>query len=65
MQGAAFVDYYHGMLWISATANDRSNSGVPRPYGPPTDHCEGSHWECNGVCRSHNRCALLDLVATC
>jgi len=46
--GAAFVDYDHEMLWISATANDRDSS-APRPYGPPTDHCNGSHWECNGV----------------
>lgn len=50
--GAAMVDYDHGNLWISATANDRA-SITPRPYGPPTDHdpeCKfGSHWECNGV----------------
>ena len=48
--GAAFVDYDHGTLWISATANDRVNGGTaPRPYGPPHDHSCGGHWECNGV----------------
>ena len=62
------MDYDHGMLWISATANDRANSGAPRPYGPPTDHCEGSHWECNGVCtpqafRSRLLCALMTTLA--
>lgn len=47
--GAAFVDYDHGQLWISATANDRVSS-APRPFGPPTDHCaQEKHWECNGV----------------
>ena len=46
--GAAFVDYDHGQLWISATANDRAST-APRPHGPPADHCNGSHWECNGV----------------
>ena len=47
--GAAFVDYDHGQLWISATANDR-DSQAPRPYGPPHDHsCSEKHWECNGV----------------
>ena len=47
--GAAFVDYDNGMLWISATANDRV-SNAKRPYGPPTDFCPHvKHWECNGV----------------
>jgi hypothetical protein len=47
--GAAFVDYDHGQLWISATANDRAGT-ASRPYGPPTDHCESERtWECNGV----------------
>ena len=49
--GAAFVDYDHGTLWISATANDRVDGGnAPRPYGPPHDHsCRDRAWECNGV----------------
>jgi len=48
--GAAFVDYDHGQLWISATANGRSSPTAPRPYGPPHDHsCSETHWECNGV----------------
>lgn len=46
--GAAYVDYEHGMLWISATANDRVNRSALRPYGPPHEPGCG-HWECNGV----------------
>ena len=42
--GAAFVDYEHGNLWISATANDRVGHSSPRPYGP--DHSFCGHWEC-------------------
>jgi hypothetical protein len=41
--GAAFVDYDHDMLWISATANDRQHNNT-RPYGPPATSC--GHWEC-------------------
>jgi hypothetical protein len=56
--GAAFVDYDHGRLWISATANDRVSkppNQKQRPFGPPVDHSclapsgKPSHWECNGV----------------
>ena len=55
--GAAFVDYDHDMLWISATANDRASPDSPRPDGPPHSHCNRTvhgvsvenHWECNGV----------------
>eukprot|EP00040_Diaphanoeca_grandis_P015097 m.76873 g.76873 ORF g.76873 m.76873 type:complete len:405 (-) comp24947_c0_seq1:283-1497(-) len=43
--GAAFVDYDHGMLWISATPNDRVfPHNTTRPYGPPHKFC--GHWEC-------------------
>ena len=40
--GAAFVDYDHERLWISATANDRAGHNSPRPYGPNHTHC--GHW---------------------
>ena len=43
--GAAFVDYDHGTLWISATPNDRANKTAPRPYGPKHDFSCG-HYEC-------------------
>jgi hypothetical protein len=43
--GAAFVDYDHETLWISATPNDRANHTSERPYGPPHDFSCG-HFEC-------------------
>lgn len=43
--GAAFVDYDHGMLWVSATPNERgANKTAKRPFGPPHKFC--GHWEC-------------------
>ena len=42
--GAAFVDYDHGVLWISATPNDRANPTSPRPFGPNHTFC--GHYEC-------------------
>lgn len=42
--GAAFVDYDHGTLWISATPYDRQHNNSTRPFGPPSTNC--GHWGC-------------------